>query len=183
MAKIRKLKNAIAGISVMYVLLGVVLTAKPETSTVTVCQIFGAIGLILGAIRIAVFFRGTPSDNLFQFDLVQGIAYALVGAFMLISPRKVVSLLHMVLGIGIVIDSLLRLQLAANLKRLRHEQWWVYLTFTLMTAVLGTLLICYPFEGSVVLTRYVGISLVVNGAVNLWGIVYITRVFRNWSGV
>ena len=98
---------------------------------------------------------------------------------MLFSPKAVVSLLHMILGIAIVFDSILRLQLAVNLKRLQYEQWWMYLVFTLITASLGTLLVLNPFEGSIILTRYVGVSLAINGVVNLWGIIYISRIFKN----
>jgi uncharacterized membrane protein HdeD (DUF308 family) len=179
MDRIKRLKNTIVVISTLYVVLGIVLMARPETSTVTICRLFGAFALILGVIIVVAFFRRDPSGSLLRLDLVQGTSYAVLGAFMLFSPKAVVSLLHMILGIAIVFDSILRLQLAVNLKRLQYEQWWMYLVFTLITASLGTLLVLNPFEGSIILTRYVGVSLAINGVVNLWGIIYISRVFKN----
>lgn len=176
----KRLKSTIVGISVLYVILGIVLMAKPETSTLAICRLFGAIMLGLGIIRIIAFFEGDPSGNLLQLDLVQGTFYAVLGAFMLFSPKTVVSLLHTILGIAIIIDSVLRIQLAVNLKRMQYEQWWMYLLLTVITAFLGTLLILNPFEGSVILTRYVGVCLAINGVVNLWSIAYISRVLKNW---
>lgn len=68
--------------------------------------------------------------------------------------------------------------MAVNLKRLQHKKWDIHLYLALITAVLGTLLLFNPFAGSIFLTRLIGISLTINGAVNLWGIIYITRVFQ-----
>lgn len=69
--------------------------------------------------------------------------------------------------------------MAVNLKRLQHNKWRIHLYFALITAALGTLLLFNPFAGSIILTRLIGISLAINGAVNLWGIIYITKVFQD----
>lgn len=179
MAYVKKFKLTFIIMSVLYVLLGITLIAKPEFSALAICRLFGTIVLIPGIIRVIGFFRADAYGNLLSLDLVHGLFYIVLGSFMLIAPKTVISALPVILGIVIIIDSILRLQLAVNLKRLQHNKWRIHLYFALITAALGTLLLFNPFAGSIILTRLIGISLAINGAVNLWGIIYITKVFQD----
>ena len=178
MEYIKKFKNVIIIISILFILLGITLTAKPEFSALAVCRLLGAILLIPGIVRIVGFFRRDAYGNLLSLELVHGLFYFLVSGFMLIAPKAVITALPMILGIVIIIASILMLQLAVNLKRLQHKRWNIHLCLALITAVLGMLLLFNPFAGSIILTRLIGVSLTFTGAVNLWGIIYIKRVFK-----
>jgi uncharacterized membrane protein HdeD (DUF308 family) len=178
MKYVKRFKNAFIIMSILYILLGITLIAKPEFSAMAICRFFGTIMLVPGIIRIIGFFSNDAYDNVLSLDLVSGLFYLVLGGFMLIAPKAVISALPVILGILIIIDSILRFQLAVNLKRLQHENWRIHIFLALVTAVLGSLLLFNPFAGSIILTRLIGISLSVNGAVNLWGIIFITRVFK-----
>lgn len=178
----KKLKNAFIGMSVLYILLGITLIVWPEMSALTLCKLFGAIILILGIMEIISFFRNEAFLSYGYLNQAQGILYIVLGILMLISPRAVISALPLMLGFVIIIDSSLRFQLALNLQRLSYSKWWLYLCFALVTAILGVLLLFNPFEGSIVLTIYIGVSLVVNGAINLWGIIYVKKIINLFKG-
>lgn len=182
MENVKRLKIVFISMSILYILLGITLIAWPEMSALTLCKLFGTITLILGIIKIIGFFKSEAFMNYVHLDQAQGILYIIFGSLMMIAPKAVISALPLMLGIVIIIDSSLRFQLALNLKRLKYEKWWIYLSLALITAILGILLLFNPFKGSIILTIYIGISLTVNGVFNLWGIIYITRVFKLFKG-
>lgn len=104
MAYVKKFKLTFIIMSVLYVLLGITLIAKPEFSALAICRLFGTIVLIPGIIRVIGFFRADAYGNLLSLDLVHGLFYIVLGSFMLIAPKTVISALPVILGIVIIID-------------------------------------------------------------------------------
>ncbi|HOB28260.1 MAG TPA: DUF308 domain-containing protein [Bacillota bacterium] len=178
METVQRFKTAFIIISVLFILLGITLIIWPEFSLLTICKLCGVITLLLGLVRVIVYFRRDAFENLFRADLAQGLIFLLLAGFMLFAPKAVVSVIPVILGLVILIDSILRIQLSVELKRLHQEKWWLSLILALLTAVLGTLLLFNPFAGSVVLTIFIGIALTINGAVNLWGILFFTKTIK-----
>ena len=80
-----------------------------------------------------------------DFDLVYGLIFIAFGGFMLIAPKVIITALPIILGIVIIVDSIIRLQFAFNLKRLLHK-WQIHLYLALITAVLGILLVFKPLR-------------------------------------
>lgn len=180
MEYLKKFKTAFIIMSILYIVLGITLISRPELSVMVICKSFGTIALIVGIIRIIGFYRRNVYGSLLHLDMVHGLLCIILGSFMLIAPKVVISVLPVLLGIVIIIDSVLRFQMAFDLKRLQHEKWWMHLSLAIVTVVLGTLLLFNPFAGGIVLTRFIGITLTVDGVVNLWGIIFITRAFERW---
>lgn len=178
MENLKKFRTTFIIISLLYILLGVTLIVRPELSVLSICKLSGAITLLFGLVRIIGYFRRDDFENVFRTDLSHGLIYLILGSFMLIAPKTVVSALPVILGLVIIIDSVLRIQLAVELKRLQEEQWWINLVLALITVVLGTLLLFNPFAGSLVLTMFIGIVLIINGVFNLWGILLFARVVK-----
>jgi uncharacterized membrane protein HdeD (DUF308 family) len=180
MEYLKKFKSAFIIMSILYVLLGITLIARPELSALVICKLFGTIALIVGIIRIIGFYRRNDYGSLLRVDMVHGLLCIILGSFMLIAPKVVISVLPVMLGIVIIIDSILRFQMAFDLKRLQYEKWWMHLSLAIITVVLGAMLLFNPFAGGIVLTRFIGITLTIDGAVNLWGIIFITGAFERW---
>lgn len=181
MERLKKFKTAFIIFSIFYIVLGFVLIARPETSARAICRVFGALILILGVIRVIRYFAGNDFADQFRFDLARGILAVMFGIFMLIAPNAVIVALPVLLGLAIIIDSVLRLQLSIDLKRLQYEKWWLGLVLALVTGVLGAMLLFNPFAGSVALTMYIGISLVIDGIVNLWALIFLIKQFNNYN--
>ena len=174
----KKSERSIMIISILFIVLGIILIAKPEFSLIAICRLFGIIILVPGIIQLANFLRKPTEENIFGLDLVFGLFFILLGIFMLIAPKAVVSAFPLMIVIVIIIDSILRLQLSINLKRISYDRWWVHLCFAILTGVLGVLLVFNPFAGSVILTRIIGITLTISGIVNLIGIAHISKAFK-----
>ncbi|MFU0799063.1 MAG: DUF308 domain-containing protein [Xylanivirga thermophila] len=181
MERLKKFKTAFIVSSIFYIILGIVLIARPETSARAICRVFGVLILLLGVIRVIRYFAGNDFEDQFKFDLARGILASMFGIFMLIAPKAVIVALPVLLGLAIIIDSVLRLQLSIDLKRLQYEKWWTGLIMALVTGVLGVMLFFNPFAGSIALTMYIGISLVIDGIVNIWALILLTKHFNNYS--
>ena len=78
------------------------------------------------------------------------------------------------IGLLVLVDSVFKLQVAVDSRRMGAHSWWVTLVCTVVCLVLGVLLVFNPFNGKQVLTIMMGVSLIVDGVQNLCTVVYAT---------
>ena len=71
---------------------------------------------------------------------------------------------------AIIVDSILRLQIALNLRLAGIKNWLILLVASLVTLAFGILLLFNPFTAIKVATIIAGVSLVIDGGFTLWGI-------------
>ena len=128
--------------AILYIVLGLVLLIWPGMTSSLVCFFFGLMLLIYGIITIISFFVHDSRQGSFRLELFLGIVAAGVGLVFLLRPDIVLSILPVVLGIYIVIDSLLNLKRAFDLNRMNYSNWWVVLVLSLVSAALGVLILC-----------------------------------------
>jgi uncharacterized membrane protein HdeD (DUF308 family) len=165
--------------AVLYILLGIVLIANPEFSALVICRLFGVIMLVPGIFKLLDFFVSKNFyDSLLESDIVIGIFSIFLGCLMLIAPKTIIAAVPIILGLVIIVDSIFRFQLSINLKKHEYRSWNIHLWLSLLTALLGLLLLFNPFAGSIFLTRLVGIALVINGVFNLWGMIFISKIMK-----
>ncbi len=181
MRNLKKFKAGFIVSSIFYIVLGIILIIWPQISIRVICKLFGLLILALGIGRVIRYFSNIEYDTPFQLDFAHGILNILIGIFMLISPNALVIALPVVLGIVILIDSVLRLQISIDLKRLQYDDWLVSFILALVTTVFGVLLLFNPFVGSMVLTRFIGISLTIDGIINLWILIYVSNKVREYD--
>ena len=70
------------------------------------------------------------------------------------------------MGFLLVADSLVKLQLAFDIKRSGLSSWWIVLLTAVVGVVFGVLLVIDPFEGAAFLMIFYGIALMVDGIEN-----------------
>ena len=181
MKNLKRFKTGFVTLSIFYIVLGVILIIKPEISARAICRAFGILILALGIVRVFRYFNRVEYNAPFQLDLAHGLLNVMLGIFMLISPNALVVALPVVLGMAILIDSVIRLQIAIDLRRLQFGDWMVNFILALITAIFGALLLFNPFAGSIVLTRFIGISLAIDGIVNIWVLLFVTNRFDSYN--
>lgn len=81
-------------------------------------------------------------------------------------------ILSVMIGLLVLVDSVFKLQVAVDSRRMGAHSWWVTLVCTVVCLVLGILLVFNPFDGKQVLTIMMGVSLIVDGVQNLCTVVY-----------
>ena len=131
-------------------------------------MLFGGILMIgFGAIRILGYFSKDALQLAFQFDLILGIASAVLGCYM-IWDAQAAGHIVMVLGVFFLIDALSKIQTAIDARRIGVERWWLILGVALVAAALGALVILTEFRDIAIVSRLIGANLAVDGVLNLY---------------
>ena len=165
--------------SIAYLLIGLALLIWPAHSLRLVCYLFGAVILIKGVTSIWAFAHSAERFFFNYFGLVFGVAACALGLFLLVKPDTIVSVLPVLVGIFIILDGLVRLQSALELRRANSSKWYSLLILAGLSAVLGIVIFVNPFKTAEILVMAIGIVLIIEGVLNLGSIFYTDRVLRS----
>lgn len=158
--------------SIVYIIVGLLLIIWPDAARQIIIYAIGAAALLYGGYRIVDFFvRKEHLDGTIQVGVALGIGCLLVGLFLIVKANVVLALLAAIIGVTIVVDSILRLQIALNLRYVGGSSWLVLLITSLVTLAFGILLLFNPFTAIKVATIVAGVSLVIDGGFTLWGLI------------
>ncbi len=153
----------------VFIVLGICLLAWPHTSLRVICYAFGAALLILGIIRLSQFIKNKENDRSisFQFNLILGVFFIIVGALLVIFPSIIMPILPVLIGIIIAADGIYKIKVALDARSFGHEKWGLIVVVSLFTIVFGFSLIINSGEVTTALIMLIGISLLIDGAQNL----------------
>lgn len=168
MKLLKKLKTNIVISAVLCILLGIVLVVWPDLSMQIVCTAIGAVLLIGGGVRLAVYFTTKDGSLYAQINLIMGIILAVVGIWILLQPEKVLAIIPIIVGIVIVLHGVNNLQQTLTLYRDKYDKWWVALILGVLTVGFGVLLILRPFEALETVVMLIGIFLIYDGISDIW---------------
>ena len=158
-------------VSIVYVIVGLLLIIWPDAARQIIIYAIGAAALLYGGFRIVDFFvRKEHLSGTIQLGVALGIACMLLGLFLIFKVDLVVSLLAAVIGVAVIVDSVLRLQIALNLRHIGGRYWAVLLVTSLVTLGLGILLLFNPFTVIKVATIVGGVLLIIDGGFTLWSV-------------
>ena len=178
MKLLKKLKTNIVISALLCILLGIVLVVWPGLSMQVVCTAVGAVLLIGGCVRLAVYFMTRDGSVYAQINLIMGIILAVVGIWILLQPDKVLAIIPIIVGIVIILHGVNNLRQAVTLCRDRYDKWWVVLILGLLTVGFGVLLVLKPFEALDTVVIMIGISLIFDGISDIWIVSRIHRVAK-----
>lgn len=182
MRSVAPMKTAKIGyivMSVLFCVLGVVLLFTPDASALWIGRLLG-IGLILfGAIKLVGYFSRDLFRLAFQYDLAFGLLLMVLGIVTLSHPGDALSFLCVMFGIPVLADGLFKIQIAVDARRFGIPQWWLVLVLAVLTGVIGLLLVLRPTEGAQALVMLMGVSLLLDGALNLSVALCAVKVVRH----
>ena len=159
-------------ISVILIVIAIFLIAKPGIALTTAVTIFGIIFLVEGIIGIISYMREEPEVRAFSSELMMGILLAMLGLIILFNRPLFISMIPIITGIWIIIRSIMKFQLAINLKSVVAEKWGWMLVSSILMCILGVLIIVNPFEAIVTLTRFIGIMIVIVEVIDIFESIY-----------
>ncbi len=161
-----------------FMLLGLALLLWPEASLRLVCYLFGAVILVKGLLSIWGYVRAEERFFFDYFGVVFGVAASALGVFLLFQPDTVVSVLPILVGVYVIVDAVVRLQSAFELKAMGYARWWSFLVLAGLSAALGVLMVVNPFKTVQLLVMAIGVILLVEGALSLISAVYAAVLVR-----
>lgn len=143
--------------SITLLLLGLLLIFQSEVTIITISYIIGAILIALGILGIIKFIRSLNNDYKEELNIVYGVVTIILGILVIKNPHAIASVLPIVIGIGIVINSATKLQYAFELKAINNSLWKSTLIISIISTIFGVILLFNPFKGAVFITKIIGI--------------------------
>ena len=166
-------------ISVLFCVLGIVLITSPGTSVVWLGRLLGVGMIVFGAIKLVGYFSRDLFRLAFQYDLAFGILLIALGIVTLARPNGAMSFLCIVFGIPVLADGLFKIQISLDAKRFGIGQWWLVLLLAALTCVIGLLLVIRPSDAARALMVLMGISLLLDGILNICVAWFCVKFVRN----
>lgn len=165
--------------AIAFIMIGILFLVDPDTSGKIICYILGGILCVIGAVRTFDYFRMPVQMPDYNLGLVNGIIFVGLGVFILAKPAVVISILPIVLGIAILVDSLIKLQNAVDMLRI-HENGWMYtLIVAVIAAILGVVMLVNPFKTSEALFKFGGIVFIINGIIDISALLILRNRVKN----
>ena len=174
---VRVLKNwkvqEIGG-AITLLICGLILLFMPELTLVTIANVIGILVIIIGAFFLIGYFlrKELASGN---NDLIKGLVIVCIGIFICVKSELVVSVLPVVLGIGVVLSGILKLQHAFDLKRMGFDTWVRIGLTAAVNIFIGLIVILNPFSTVAWLMRLVGVGFLFSGVTDLITTIYVSK--------
>ena len=175
---IQAAKSGYIIVSVLLCMLGAALIADPTFAVLLLCRISGLLLALFGAIRIVGYVSKDLYRLAFQYDLAFGILLIALGALMMLRTDKMANVLFSILGIYVLADALLKVQIAIDAKAFGIDSWWLILAAAVVAGVAGFLLVLRPSESAGAVMISLGAALLAEGALNFITILAAVKIVR-----
>lgn len=154
-------------ISIVLSLVGVLMIVNPEISGKTISIILGCILIAFGIIKVIGYFSKDLFRLAFQYDLQLGVITSLLGIVVVVRSESVLNILFVLIGIWIIVDCAFKMQTALEAKKFGISSWWVNMLFSVISGLLGLMMVfsTTAFEGWLI--RLFGLLLLAEGIRNL----------------
>lgn len=160
-------------ISLLLIILAVFLIFKPVSSINILMIILGAIIALDGLIHFISYFTSPLEFRAFNFELAQGILEMVAGFIFITHPSWLISILPFIIGAWIIFESIIKIQLAINMRETPESNWVIMLILSIITIVLGLYIILNPLASAAVAVSLCGVGLLISESLNAIECVYI----------
>ncbi len=163
--------------SIILMILGLLLIFQSEVTITTISYIIGAALIALGVLALIRFIKSAKNitEMNFNLDIIYGLVTVILGIVIITNPKAIASILPIVLGIAIVINSASKLQYAFILKNDNNDMWKTTMIIAIVSAICGVILLFNPFAGAVLIMKIVGIFIVVYSVLDIVSTVIIKK--------
>ena len=183
--KPRPNKRAILGnfviASIAYIVLGVFMVIKSQAVANGINDVFGVIMLIYGVINIIVFFINKDADENLFLELATGVIAIGLGVFSLVVQGLMQQILFYAIGGVLLIDALVNIKRAVNLRYLGFPRWNIFLIAAIIGVLLGILCIVFYTVIPQSVVVFFGVSLIYEGVSSLIILILDARVRKRIS--
>ncbi len=183
--KPRPNKRAILGnfviASIAYIVLGVFMVIKSQAVANGINDVFGVIMLIYGVINMIVFFINKDADENLFLELATGVIAIGLGVFSLVAQGLMQQILFYAIGGVLLIDALVNIKRAVNLRYLGFPRWNIFLIAAIIGVLLGILCIVFYTVIPQSVVVFFGVSLIYEGVSSLIILILDARVRKRIS--
>ena len=170
-------KSSILG-ALSLVVLGILLIFESEATIVTISYVIGAILVAIGVLALLKFYKEVKENDDTGMDLVYGITSVVLGIVVISNPKAIASVIPIVMGLIIILNSGTKLQYSIELKRNNNNLWKSTMILSLISTTCGVLLIFNPFKGAAFLTKLIGFLILLYAVLDIVSTITIKSTVR-----
>ena len=152
--------------SLILFIIGLFLVIKSETTLFAISYFVGIILIIWGIVPVIGYFTNKETQSYLDFSFIIGIFALIFGIIVIINPSIIGSIIPLLVGIWMFINGITKLQYAIMLKKYNTNSTSA-LVISIIILLCGLTLIFNPFKGAVVLTKLIGIFVIVYSLLDL----------------
>lgn len=156
---VRKLGRNSIIFSILLLVFGLFMFIRPISTINILMIIFGAILVIDGLVHLVSYFSIKNEYRFFSSELAQAIIYIILGFVIVCNYNRISEFLPIILGVWIIIDSIFRLQISLNIRDIYDSHWGLLLAMSIITGLLGMIILFNPFESLSLFIRIGGVIL------------------------
>ena len=172
LVKLAKITNTAA--SFLIFLAGLMLIFLPSTEVTSLQRtVLAVLFLLTGAAKMIGYYSNDLYRLAFQFDLAIRILCALLVGLLAFLPQRVLPTLPVLLSVYVILDALLKLQIAMDARRFGMESWIAILCSSLFRSLFALSALYSSFLTPSVA---IGIALGLDGLQNAWITMHTVRV-------
>ena len=151
-------------VSLIFVLFGIMLMARPETIKSMIAILLGAICIVIGVLKGIDYFASGKSDN---YSLAIAMVAVITGIFIMFCADIILSVFRIIIAIWIIYSGIMNLQTTIVWKDYQSRLW--LLTLLLAIAMIGA--------GIYILDNNGAMLQIVGGIIVAYGIVDVLESF------
>ncbi len=170
---IRKMSKYSIFVSILLLFPAIFMMVKPLDTVGALFLVFGTILIVSGLIHFIAYFSIEDQYRFFSYELAQSILYIISGFVIVNNVHAVTQTLAVIVGIWILIESVLKIQTAFNIRDVRNAHWIIMLVISFVSTILGVVLIVKPFESVEVLIQFTGAILMFTQLIEIYDDFYI----------
>lgn len=175
---LKALKRGKFLISVVFIALGVTMLIWPEDVMDIVSRACGALMAMGAAAMIVTYFIKKDRGLIDVGLLISAVVIGALGCQLVVSPEFLIALLPTIIGVLIVASGISDIGKSFIIRRENGEGFLIALILSIVTVILGMLIVLKPSILSNFIVRLIGISAIYDGVSDIWIMSQITGVVR-----
>lgn len=167
--------------SSLLILIGMFLLIKPETTLHAISYFMGVALIIWGLVPIIQFFSNKETKQYLEFSFIIGVFALIFGIIIMIKPNIIGSIIPLLIGIWMVINGVTKLYYSLTLNKLSSAT--VSIILSIIILICGLVLIFNPFKGAIILTKIIGISVIIYSILDLVECYTLKKTMKEFTNV
>ncbi len=155
-------------LSILMAVLGLVLIIWPGQTLAVAGRILGIALLVGAAVSGYTWYRDRNKTSSNYTTLAIAILCLAAGLIVLIAPKGVVALLPRLIGVFILVNGVINLAQALELRNVGQSSWTSSLVMAILTILAGAFLVFFASTVVDAVVMVIGAVLVYNGVSNIW---------------
>ena len=151
--------------SILFIAFGIFLLIKPDTTLKIISYTIGIIMLLLGAFSFSKYI--SEKEKSINFNLIYAVICIVMGLVLILNPTALATIIPFILGFWIIINSVIKMQYALELRNNENSAWVLTLVISLLILIWGLVFVFNPFAGAMAITQMIGIFIIIYSVLDL----------------